>query len=318
MMHCQQHNSRGWSKLLLLFFGLTISTSTFAQDDLLGMLDEETEEPTVYTTATFKGSRIINLQSTELPASGVGQLIILHRFGAINDEPLYNFFGLDVASVRLSFDYSITDYLNVGIGRSSGTKVYDAWAKAKILRQSTGKVKMPISLLYYGSVNANTTKFTDSYDHYFSERLSYVNQLIIARKFNESFSMELVPTVVHFNVRETNEQPNTLFGLGAGGRLKLTNRVAITADYMLQLPENNTRLVSGVETAYKNSFSIGVDIETGGHVFQLHLTNSRAISDPNWMMNTTGNWFDGDIFFGFNISRVFTLRRPKRVEAPTF
>ncbi|GGH76414.1 MAG: hypothetical protein EP346_09500 [Bacteroidetes bacterium] len=304
-------------RTLFFIFGTALSISSLGQDDMFDMLGEE-EEPTVYTTATFKGSRVINLQSTEMPSAGVGQFIILHRFGAINDEPLYNFFGLDVASVRLSFDYSINDYINFGLGRSSGTKVYDGWVKAKLLRQSSGARNMPISLLYYGSVNVNTSKFNDDYDHYFSERVSYVNQVIVGKKFNESFSMELVPTVVHFNVRDTREQPNTLFGLGAGGRLKLTNRVAITADYMLQLPQKNTRLVNGVETAYNNSFSIGVDIETGGHVFQLHLTNSRAISDPNWMMNTPGNWFDGDIFFGFNISRVFTLRRPEQPEAPTF
>lgn len=308
--------SAKWLRLLGVSALLFTSTYTFGQDDLFDML-EDGEEPINYTMATFKGTRVINLQSTELPAGGVGQFTILHRFGAVNDDPLYNFLGLDVASVRLSFDYSVYDWLNVGLGRSSGTKVYDVWAKARILRQSTGRVNMPISLLYYGSFNVNTSKFTDDNEHFFSERLSYVNQLIIGRKFSESFSLELVPTVVHFNVRETAAQQNTLFGLGFGGRYKITNRIALTADYMLQLPQN-THLVDGVETNYYNAFSVGVDIETGGHVFQLHLTNARAMSDPNWMMNTTGDWLNGDIFFGFNISRVFTLKKPAQPETPTF
>ncbi|KAB2807298.1 DUF5777 family beta-barrel protein [Phaeocystidibacter luteus] len=306
-----------YKHLLLLFIFGVVGSMTYAQDDLLAELDEG-EEQTVYTSATFKGSRIINLQSTELPAEGVGQFIILHRFGSLTEDPLYDLFGLDVASVRLSFDYSIKDYLNVGVGRSSGTKVYDGWVKARLYRQSSGAVNMPVSILYYGSLNVNTTRFPDDgLEHKFGERLSYVNQIIVGRKFSESFSMELVPTVVHFNTRQTREQPNTIFGLGVGGRIKLTNRVAITADYMLQAPRN-TRLVDGVETAYNNSFSIGVDIETGGHVFQLHLTNSQSISDPYWMTQTPGNWFEGDIFFGFNISRVFTLKKPKRIESPAW
>lgn len=288
-----------------------------AQDDLFDLLDEEEEEPTVYTTATFKGTRIINLQSTEMPAEGVMQFTILHRFGSVTEDPLYDLFGLDLASVRFSLDYSINDYFNFGIGRSSGSKIYDGWMKAKILRQSTGKVTMPVSLLYYGSVNVNTTKFPDDgLEHYFSERVSFVNQLILARKFTESFSMEVAPTMVHFNTRETNEQPNDVFGLAFGGRVKLNNRVALTADYMWQL-NRNTRLVNGVETPYKDAFSVGVDIETGGHVFQLHVTNARDMSDPGWMTNTTSSWAEGEFYLGFNISRVFTLKRPKVPEAPT-
>ncbi len=300
-------------KVSIALLLLAVSFNGFGQNDLMGLLDDE--ETTNYATATFKGTRVINLQSTEIPGAGVGQFVILHRFGAINDDPLYNLFGLDVASVRLSLDYSVNDYLNFGIGRSGGTKTYDAWIKAKLLRQSSGAVNMPVSLLYYGSFNVNTTKYDDNLDRQFSDRLSYVNQLIVARKFSESFSLELAPTVVHWNTRLAEEQPNTIFGLGAATRYKITNRVAITAEYMLQAPQN-TRLVGGVETPYENSLSIGFDIETGGHVFQLHFTNSRDISDPNWMTTTPGSWANGDIYFGFNISRVFTIKKPKTPDAP--
>lgn len=302
-------------KWTFLFCFLNLSFLAFSQDELFDLLEEE--ETIAYASSTFKGSRIINLQSTELAGAGDGQFTILHRFGAVNDDPLYNFFGLDVASVRLSFDYSFTDWLNIGLGRSSGTKMYDGWTKVRLLRQSTGKKVMPVSVLYYGSIHLNTTKFSDNHEHFFSERLSYVNQLIVARKFSNAFSLEVAPTVVHFNVRETNSQRNTLFGLGLGGRYKITNRIAITGDYMWQVTRN-TRLVDGVEDRFNNALSIGVDIETGGHVFQLHLTNARAMSDPIWMMNTPGDWLKGDIFFGFNITRVFTLVSPSLPVPPSF
>lgn len=303
------------ANLLALIAGVLLSSLTYAQDDLLDMLDEE--EETVYTTATFKGTRIVNLQSSEITGPGVMQFTILHRFGAVNDDPLYNFFGLDISSVRLSLDYSFNDYINIGVGRSSGSKVYDGWLKAKLLRQSSGLREMPISLLYYGSLNVNTFDYDDGRARSVSDRMSFVNQLIIARKFSESFSFELAPTVIHYNLRETNEEPNTLFGLAAGGRFKITNRIALTAEYMWQATQN-VRVEAGNTVPYNDAVSVGVDIETGGHVFQLHLTNSRVMSDPGWMMETPGSWSNGDIFFGFNISRVFTIRKPKLPEEPNF
>lgn len=302
--------------LLVLTFSF-FSIALHAQDDLMDILNEG-GETTTYTSATFKGTRIVNLQSSEITGPGVMQFIVLHRFGAFNNDFLYNFFGLDESLVRLSLDYSFNDYINIGVGRSSRSKVYDGWVKAKILRQSTGATEMPISLLYYGSMNVNTTRFPDNnIDHQFYERLSYVNQLIIARKFSDRFSLELAPTLVHFNVVQTNDQRNTLFGLGAGGRFKLTNRVALTAEYMWQA-NRNTRLVNDIETPFNDAFSLGVDIETGGHVFQLHLTNARTIDDPGWMMRTPGSWGEGEIYFGFNISRVFTIRKPKLPTAQGF
>lgn len=302
---------------LLLTALITSTLFTQAQEDLLDVINDGQEETTTYTTATFKGTRIVNLQSSEITGAGVMQFIVLHRFGAFNDDFLYNFFGLDESLVRLSLDYSFNDYINVGVGRSSRSKVYDGWLKAKILRQSTGAIEMPISLLYYGSLNVNTTRFNDGLDRPFTERLSYVNQLIVARKFNDDLSLELAPTMVHYNLVQTEEQRNTLFGVGAGARYKLTNRVALTAEYMWQATRNS-RLVAGAEVPYNDALSIGVDIETGGHVFQLHLTNARNITDPNWMMQTPGSWTDGEIYFGFNISRVFTIKKPELPDSPNF
>lgn len=296
-----------------------LSLNSFAQEDLLDLLDDpKEEEKTTYTTATFKGTRIVNMQSPEIPAKGVMQFVFMHRFGAFSDDFFYNFLGLDQAVVRISFDYSPTDRLNFAVSRNSEAKVYDAFIKYKILRQSTGKVNMPISMLFYSSFNMSALRWTDNLPHNFSDRLSYVHQLIIARKFSESFSFQVVPTVVHFNFVDRIAQPNDIFAVGFGGRYKLNQRLALTSEYMLQLPKNTFVNQDGNLEPYNNALSVGLDIETGGHVFQLHLTNSRSLADPYWMTRTPGSWTKGDIYFGFNVSRVFTLKKPKKVEAPSF
>lgn len=302
-----------------LFIGaLFMASASFAQDDLFDLMGDP-EPVTNYATATFKGTHIVNLQSTEIPAPGVLQFIISHRFGALNDDPLYNFLGMDIAQIRLGFDYGINDWLSIGIGRTSGNKMLDGNVKLKIFRQSSGAKNFPVSILYYGNANYSFLKYTDGLPHYESDRWSFVNQLIVARKFNENLSLELVPTHVHFNLVDRNNQSNDLFGLGFGGRYKLSNRVALTAEYMLQVTRNTQYdEASGALNPYKDALSVGVDIETGGHVFQLHLTNARAMTDPQWMMQTPGSWGKGDIYFGFNISRVFTLKKPKQPEAPQF
>jgi len=295
------------------FLFVLLSFNALAQDDLLDLLDEE-ETSTEYTIATFKGTRIINLQSNELPGKGVMQFMIMHRFGAFNDDFFYNFLGLDNAQIRFSLDYSFTDWLNVGIGRSSFSKTYDGFAKWRILRQSKGAIKMPLSMVFYTSINYNTLKYDDELPYSGSDRLSYSYQLILARKFSKSFSMELVPSMVHFNLVADKETPNDVFLLGIDGRLKITKSIALTAEYGLQLNDNFYYNADGEKTNWENALSIGVDIETGGHVFQLHATNSRGLADPQWMARTPGSWGNGDIYLGFNISRVFTIKKPKNPE----
>jgi len=299
-----------------VFCVFALSSQLNAQDDLLDLLDEpdKSEEPT-YVTAAFKGTKVINQQSCEIPGAGVMQFIILHRFGALNDDFVYNFFGLEQANTRFSFDYSFNDWLNVGLGRSSASKTYDGFIKAKLLRQSTGAKNMPISLVAYSSMNYNTTRWEDDLPHNESDRLSYSFQLVMARKFNDWLSLQLVPTMAHYNLVEYTASSNDVFGIGVGGRIKLTQRVAITGEYTFQLNPNEYEL-NGELTPYKNSASIGVDVETGGHVFQLHLTNSRGMADPQWIGMTPGSWGNGDIYLGFNISRVFTLKKPKTAEEP--
>jgi len=282
----------------LVFIFLSTLFHVSAQDDLLDMLEEE--ETTEYASATFKGTRIINLQSVEAPAPGVLQFVIQHRFGRIN-QGAYELFGLDNATIRLGFDYGITDWLSVSLGRSSFEKTYDGGIKAKILRQSTGKRNMPISLVWYSGMYINGLKWAEpERENYFSSRLSYAHQLLIARKFSNDLSLQIVPSLVHYNLVDVSERDHDLFSISAGGRYKITNRLSINAEYCYQLPRS-------IEDDYVNSFSIGVDIETGGHVFQLHMTNSQGMFEPGYLHRTTGQWSAGDIYFGFNISRVFTI-----------
>ncbi|HQY11491.1 MAG TPA: DUF5777 family beta-barrel protein [Ferruginibacter sp.] len=292
---------------------LLSTTNLMAQQkdttDLLSMLEKEVagdeKSQTNYTTATFKTTRLINGHTVENVAAGVLDVKISHRFGRLNTGS-YELFGLDNASMRMGLDYGITRYLMVGIGRSTFEKTYDAYFKLKIFRQSTGKRKMPVTLSYVPTVALKTLKWEDpNRKNYYTSRLYFTHQLIIGRKFSEGTSIQLMPTYVHRNLVKYASESNELFAAGIGGRQKITKRVSINAEYYYQIP--GYRL-----TGTTNSLSLGFDIETGGHVFQLHFTNSRGMNERTFVSETTGLWEKGDIYFGFNISRVFTVGKRRR------
>lgn len=276
--------------------------SLFAQDDLLSELDElEGEsETTEYAFGTFKGTRVINAQSVEIAGKGELTLLISHRFGTVN-EGLYSWWGLDNASIRLGFEYGVTDWLSVNLARSSFNKTYDGFYKIKLLRQSTGAKNMPISAVLYSGLAINTLeRSTDQKDIALSSRMSYYNQLILARKMSNKFSVQLMPTHIHNNVVATPDDKNDLFAIGAASRIKLSSRIALTGEYFYLLPNHTT-------DQRKNSLSLGMEIETGGHVFQLQFTNSQGMTENYFIGDTQGSWENGDIYFGFNISRVFRI-----------
>lgn len=272
------------------------------EEDLLSMLGEE--EVINYATASFKTNRVINLHSLESTSRGVLDIKISHRFGFINGG-VSELFGLDAASIRIGGDYGITDAFTVGIGRSSHEKVYDAFAKYKILRQSSGAKNMPITASVFTSINAKSIPFQNpDRENYFSSRLYYTAQLILGRKFNDRLTLQLSPTLVHRNLVRTNEESNDVYALAVAARQKLTKRLALNFEYVY-VPDG--QLADG----YRNSLSIGFDIETGGHVFQLHFTNSTSMIEKGYITETVGQWSKGDIHFGFNVSRVFTVAKNK-------
>lgn len=284
-----------------------MSAAQAQTDSLMALLNEGQPKNNEPVTATFKATRIINSSSVENLAAGVLDTRISHRFGRLNDT--YNFFGLDNANTRIGVDYGITRWLMVGIGHSAYKKVNDGFLKAKILQQrQTG---MPVTLSYFGSAAVSTLTAPNvptGTEYFFTNRLSYVHQLLIARKFSDRFSLQLMPSLVHFNLVDSTTTSNNTIAIGVGGRVKLSKRMALTAEYFYRV-NNRDVLIGGAKTY--NTLSIGLDIETGGHVFQLMFTNSLSITDNTSLVETTDSWKDGGIHFGFNISRVFTIVKPK-------
>ncbi len=247
--------------VLVLIGGLTVK----AQDDLMDMLNNEPES-VEYVYATFKTTRVMNAHSIENPANGTLLFLIQHRFGRVNTG-IYELFGLDQASIRLGFEYGVTERLSLGFGRSSFGKTYDCFLKYKILRQSKGLRKMPVTMSYYVSTAITSLKWEDmgveERNNYFSSRVSYTHMLLIARKMNSNLSIQIMPSLVHKNLVLTPEDKNDILSFGIGGRYKLTQRLTINAEYFYKPPDQ-------ISYEFGQPFSLGIDIETGGHVFQLH------------------------------------------------
>jgi len=292
------------------FVFLLISISfSFGQDDLLDML-EETEEPTTdYAFATFKTTRLVSGHSVETNAAGVLQFLVGHRFGRVN-AGWQELFGIDNATIRFGFEYGLTDNLNIGIGRSSFQKTYDGTIKWRFLRQKSGAENFPFTATYVATIFMDTREWANpDRENYFSSRLNYNHSLLLARKFGRTFSLQLMPSLVHRNLVKTMEDQNTIFAMGAGTSIRLNGSARFNIEYHY-IPEGQIISLIGGEKV-QNSLSFGLDFETGGHVFQFQLTNSRGMTERYLVGETTGSWLDGDIHLGFNISRVFTVKKPK-------
>ena len=287
--------------ILCLAISLLATARVSSQDDLMDLFGEE-EPITEFAYATFKTTRICVGQSIENPPNGNLIFIVSHPFGAVN-QGFQEFFGLDQATTRIGFEYGVNDWLALGIGRSTMNKTFDGFMKVKLLRQSSGARNMPLSVSYFGSTAINGLKWQDpDRKNYFTSRMSYAHQLLIARKFSNALSLQLMPTLIHRNLVAREIDENDVFAIGAGGRAKISNRVSINAEYYYLLPGQTA-------DDFYNTFTIGFDIETGGHVFQLFATNARGAIEPYYIAQSGGSWLNGDIHIGFNITRVFTIKR---------
>lgn len=299
---------------LFAIAGNTIDAQTGNNTDLASFLnDSGSAAKKEYVTATFKATRIINGSSVENLGAGILDFRIMHRFGDLSQGGS-NFYGIDNATTKVALDYGIRPWLMVGLGHSTYEKMDDGFAKIKLLRQQLHG--MPFSLSYQGSISVITepnpaVPAGDTY--YFTNKLSYVHQVLIARKFNEYLSLQLMPTLVHYNLVDSNKYKNDVLAVGAGGRIKITKRIAITGEYYWVVPGTEQYFInsSGVEERCHNAASIGVDIETGGHVFQLHFTNATAMTESEFIGHTQNDLSKGQMHLGFNISRVFTINKPK-------
>lgn len=294
---------------------LLLGTLPIRAQDLLSLLGEDSTE-VEYATASFKATRVINGNSIENTAHGVLDLRISHRFGYLS-AGREEFWGLDQAYIRLGLDYGITDRLMVGVGRSSYQKTVDGFFKYKVLRQCDRGCSMPLTLSFAAGTSITTVAadatpwYQEGRQDYFTHRMAYYFQVIAGRKFSERFTLQVMPGLVHRNLVTTAAEANDVINIGAAGRYKFTKRMAVNGEYYYVLPGQLAEPVASVG-GYHNSLSLGLDIETGGHVFQLHCTNSFAMYERGFITETTGDWMNGDISFGFNISRVFTVHDPKR------
>ena len=279
----------------------------FSQDDLLNELEGDvTIDKTV--SSVFKSLKIVNLESTKLASKKDLYLIVAHRFGSVKNG-FDDFFGLDYSVTQIKFIYGFTDWLNVGIARSSRDKKYGLHAKYRLKPQEENG--FPVSIVGYNLVTVNTSLKDDNYPNIdFQDKLTYTSQILVSRKFNENLSLLIAPTYVHENLATRSyveqsdgstiafDEENDQFAIGVGGRYKVSKRVSINLDYGIHLNRNDN-------SVYNNPLSIGADIETGGHVFQVHFTNAQAMFEEGFIVQGEGDWADGDFFFGFNLVRVF-------------
>jgi hypothetical protein len=291
--------------LLLLLVSAQLGLSGLAQeDDMMKLLGDEKPQKE-YVFNAFKSSRVIMSHSMEMLRPGVLDFRILHRFGNIN-QGISEFFGLDQATIRLGLDYAISNRLTVGIGRANFRKELDGFIKYRPIQQATGPKGSPVSVLAVAGTTLTTAPWADpNRENFFSSRMAYYGQAIIGRKFSDALTLQLMPTFLHRNLVATKADPNDLYAAGIGGRVKLTKRISLNVDYYYVVNQNDALDVH-------NPLSVGFDIETGGHVFQLHFTNAVGMNERVFLTETTNDWGNGDIQFGFNISRAFQIGKKKK------
>ena len=292
---------------------LFVSLGALAQDDLMKELEKNQKPETNYVEQTFKGTRIVNGQSVETKGKGELEFIFAHRFDMINTGS-YHVWGIDgYPAVRLGLEYGISDRLGIGIGRNFyyNNKLADLYARYKVARQSTGEKNFPVTITVIGTITyqpypnaadaaANVILLPAST----TDRIGYVLEVPIARKFSSKLSLQITPVIVHRNAVDKTTENNDDYAIAFAGRYKITKSVSLIGEYYDRLNANSNSL-------YYNSAGFGFDIETGGHVFQMIFTNGFGLNPQSVVTQTVGNISKGDVLFGFNITRTFQLTKRK-------
>lgn len=277
----------------LLFLSVFTSGLAFAQDDLLKDIDTVQTDNAEISQPAFKALQIVTGQSTKLTSKKEWYIVVAHRFGDVS-RGFKDFFGLDDASTKLGVIYGATDWLSLSLSRETNLKTFEGGAKYRLVKQNEN---FPVDVVGYNVMAVNTELSKDSYPHLkFGDRLSYLTQALISRRFSDKFSLQFTPSYVHKNLYEPAVEDKDQFFTGLGGRYKISKRISINAEYFVNFDSHSF---------YKNPLSLGMDIETGGHVFQLLFSNSQLNSDIGYLTNATGKWEKVQIFFGFNLYRVF-------------
>lgn len=274
---------------------------------LLDLVADSAE--TEYIKNAFKSTRVINGQSIEMLGAGSLDFRILHRFGFINSGA-DQLFGLDQATIRFSFDYAPTNDLLIGLGRTSYDKEIDGFIKYRLLQQSAGVKEFPVSIVVVAGATLETMPNSNQdIANFLTSQMTFFDQILVGRKFSDIFSFQLTPTLVHYNLVALTTEPHDIFSVGFGGRIRVTNRISFTFDWYHPFNRLSERpfINPSVPFTTYDPISIGFDIETGGHVFQVHLTNCSGMNERAFITETTQNWLKGGISLGFNISRIFQL-----------
>jgi hypothetical protein len=288
-------------KLITLIVLLACASTINAQTDAeLEALEASLSEDKVAEN-TFYGTRIINSHSVEMVPKGVMEFRISHRFGLISNG-VSDLFGLDAATMRMNFDYGISDKLTVGLGRSTIQKTYDGFGKYQILQQKSGaKNNTPVSLVWVAGMSLRTLDWADTrYDSYFTNKLSYYHQILIARQFSKKTSVQLMPTFVHRNFVSTVAEKNDVISLGAAIHQQILPSLVVNMEYFYNLPDQTAE-------EYTNSLSMGLIFNTGWHSFSIHVSNSNAMYERGYITETTNRWDKSQVRIGFNITREFHL-----------
>lgn len=279
--------------ILCLFVMKVNAQEKNIMDELL-----DSSKQTQKISGAFKSTRVINAHSTEMLAKGNLDIRILHRFGLV-DQGIKRMFGLDQASMRMGADYGITNNIMIGLGRSTFRQEFDAFVKVRILQQAKGYQAIPVSVVAATGATIWTEKSFDSIKPTTGQRTSYYLQLIIGKKITSALSLQLSPLVLHSSRIDNVGGSHTVVALGGGGRIKFSKRMAFTLDYH--------HVIGPKAPGYKSPLSAGIDIETGGHVFQLHFSNAVGMNERAYIAQTTNDFFKGNIRFGFNLSRIFQI-----------
>ena len=290
------------NKYFFLVFLLLCNVSLFSQSNLLDMIDDDTDEASTEVSSTFKSYKLVNFETPKLVPKNHLNFIVAHRFGSVKNG-IEDLFGLDIASTRLQFVYGLSDKINLSFSRSKFRRTYDFGAKYHIINQK--KNGFPFTIAGHHLLGIDTSLDENLLPGIrFANRLRSTHQLIMASKINDKLSVEFVPTILHDGLVQLEEQDNLQYALGFGGRYLFTKRMGIVVDYGLHLNRAST-------SPYKNVFSIGYEIETGGHVFQLHFSNAQGMYENAFITQAAGDWSKRDFFFGFNINRIFNLKSKK-------
>ncbi|MDC1310045.1 DUF5777 family beta-barrel protein [Flavobacteriaceae bacterium] len=279
------------------FFVITLlfGCFTFGQNSLLNEISAESDYENTFQMPAFKAMKVVNNQSTKLAGKGDLYLYVGHRFGAIKGG-IGSLFGLDYANTKIEMLYGLFSEVQVGFSRESFKKTYNLHVKYGIKKQTSS---FPVSIVGYNSINLDTSLDENVYPNLnYNERYVYISQLLVSRRFSDNFSLQLSPSVIKHNFLTTQAKTDYNYVLNTGSRLKISKRSSFNIDYSYHL----NRLKNSIE---KNVLSVGVDMETGGHVFQLLFSNTQASDEAGVLTGAEGDWLKGGVFFGFNILRVF-------------